>query len=118
LYIKNSADGDHVTIACRNIKSVVTKNSTVILHLSGETLDLKVEGGQSYEVGGDQVYINDSQFDTINIEAKSVGIHIYNSEVNAINGSLSNETVLNVKNTKIRKINLEISEDSRYQVIR
>jgi hypothetical protein len=107
LYIDKITDAQ-ATIACRNIKSIVTKNSRVNLSLSGETLDLKVEGNN--------VEIHDSHFDTINISAKNMNVYLRDSKVNVLNGSISNETSFNVYSMKIRKINLDISDDSKYNM--
>jgi hypothetical protein len=107
LYIDKITDAQ-ATIACRNIKSIVTKNSRVNLSLSGETLDLNVEGNI--------VEIHDSHFDTINISAKNMNVYLRDSKVNVLNGSVSNETSFNVYSMKIRKINLDISDDSKYNM--
>jgi hypothetical protein len=103
LYIDKMTDAQ-ATIACRNIKSIISKNSRVNLSLSGGTLDLTVEKSR--------IEIHDSHFDTINISSKSTTVFMRESKVNVINGSISNETSVNGYNSKIRKINLDISDDS------
>jgi hypothetical protein len=111
LYISKKIENGSVQVICKNVGSITLEEHTYIdvNSLSSDILHLKAKESH--------IHLHSSSIGTVNADLNNATLDSHDLKVEVLNGKLENQANLFVYSSQIRRFGLDVSEDSKYNVV-